>query len=346
MNTAVFSSPLLVCLDLTSLCNLNCKHCLTANTSPAHDLTTDEVLSIIDQIKALKVFKVVIFGREPLMRKDFFTIAEALAKLKIEIHLNTNGTLVTEDIAKKLSRYPINRYIVSLDGSCATVQDPLRGKGSYGKNIEGIRNLVAQKCRVVLSTTVTRFNYKDLLHITLLGKKLGVDQVMFNELLFIGNAASSYEDLCVPPEERMELLYRLEDMKAAFGGFVSGPVFQISQAVKEADHAPKRKGIFPLKVEPCAAGVSKCAIRPDGWVTPCEMLWDVKAGNLREQRLSDIWHHSPVMQRFREGFKVEKKEVLECSNCVYAAICYKGPRCQPSYRLDNFKHKEYYCLKG
>jgi radical SAM protein with 4Fe4S-binding SPASM domain len=343
---AVFSGPFLVCLDLTSLCNLNCKHCLTSHVSATHDLTTDEILSIIAQIKALKVFKVVIFGREPLMRKDFFPILEALVKLKIEIHLNTNGILVTKAMAKKLSRYPIKKYIVSLDGSCGHVQDPLRGKGSFKKTIEGVRNLTTQKCRVVLSVTVTRFNYTDLKRIVLLGKELGADQVMFNELLFIGKAAGSYQDLCIPPEERIRLFYSLGDLKAAFGAFVSGPVFQIFQAVKEVDHAPKRKKIFPLKVKPCAAGVSKCAIRPDGWVTPCEMLWEVKAGNLREQSLSDIWHHSPVMQRFREGFQVEKKEVQECSNCVYAAICYKGPRCQPSYRLDNFKHKDFYCLRG
>jgi len=342
----VFSAPFVVCLEITSLCNLNCKHCLASTTQSNQDLTTDEILNIIDQIKELKVFRVAIFGREPLMRKDFFTILDALDRLKIDIFINTNGTLVTKDMAKRLSRYPIKTYVVSLDGSCAEVQDPCRGEGSFSKSIEGIQNLIAEKCHVLISTTVTRFNYRDLENIVLFCKRLGVDRVALNELLYMGNAACYYEDLSIPLKERMELLYSLEDLEVKFKEFITGPVFKISKTMKEINNNHNMNERFPLKINPCPAALTKCAIRPDGWVTPCELLWDVKAGNLKEQSLYDIWHNSPVMKVFRETVEIHEDEIPECKDCNYLRLCYKGHRCRPYYYPGRFEHKEFYCWRN
>lgn len=340
----IFSAPLNLCLGITNQCNLNCKHCLAVNTRQAPDMTTEELLDIIRQIGELKIFNVAIFGGEPLMRKDFFSILEALCKLRINISLNTNGTLITKELASRLAQYPIKVYTVSLDGASNLVQDPFRGKGSFDKALKGIQNLIEEKCRVLISTITTQFNYQDVKNIVLLGKKLGATGVRFNDVMYIGNAACYNENLIMTPQEKFELLDRIKGLRNRFGGFVTGSVLQIVDIMEEIKRKPKEK--FPLQVYSCGAATKKCAIRPDGWVTPCEIIWDVKAGNLREKSLSEIWHNSEVMKTFRETIEIKEDEIPGCKGCEYLRLCYKGHRCQPYYNPGKkFEHKELYCWR-
>ena len=263
------------------------------------------------------------------MRKDFWKILETLNKAKTVITLNTNATLITRPIAKKLSRFPIRPYTVSLDGSLPEIHDSLRGRGAFEKTIKGIKNLVSQKLPVLISTTVTRLNYKDLYDIALLGKKLGVSKVRFNEVLCVGNAACFPRDLMLTADEKAGLLEIAEEIRNRFGKFATGTIFAGLEFIKKIKQMPREN--FPLKARPCAAATTICDIRPDGWVTPCGILWDVKAGNLKNESLYNIWHNSPVMKAFRKTIELKKEDAPECEGCKYLAACYKGHRCYPYY---------------
>lgn len=337
------SAPLNLCFGITNKCNLSCKHCLASNTRSNQDLTTEELLDITKQIVELKVFNVAIFGGEPLLRKDFFTIVEALSKPWITPALNTNGTLITKGIAKRLASSSIKTYTVSLDGASSAVQDPFRGRGSFKKNIEGIKNLIAAKCNVLISTTVTRYNYRDVENIVLLGKNIGANRVRFNEVMYIGNAACYHRSLVMTVKEKFELLEKIKDLKNRFGQFVTGSLLQvidIMEEIKQNKHSLE----FPLSIQGCGAATTKCAIRPDGLVVPCENLWDIIAGALKNTSFYDIWHNSPVMKAFREPLEIKGDEIPECKGCQYLRLCYKGHRCTPYYLPGKkFEHKELYC---
>lgn len=328
MNSEFLSAPINICLAITNQCNLNCKHCYVSNTRRLKDLTTSELLDIISQIKELKVFDVNIFGGEPFLRKDFFIILEALSKLKIGISINTNATLITPAVARRLARYRVKSYIVGLDGSSAAMHDPVRGQGSFEKALKGIGNLITEGHPVKLLTTITRFNYRDLENITLLAKKLGAEKILFSKLMHMGNAAK-HRCLYLEPEERMELVKRLMSLKSRYPQLVSGSVFADCYETKTPGRYPRAK--FPLKVLACVAATFKCAIRPDGWVTPCEILWEAKAGNLKKKRLVDVWRNSPVMRQFRKPAYVCEKEMPLCKGCEQLNTCYPAIRCRSYY---------------
>jgi SynChlorMet cassette radical SAM/SPASM protein ScmE len=341
----VLSAPLNVCLAITNKCNLRCKHCLGSNSRHEPDLTTSELLGVIQQLKELKVLNIAIFGGEPLAREDFFDILDALSKIRVNLTINTNGTLITRDIAHRLSGFPIKSYMVSLDGSSSEVNDLLRGRGSFDAAMEGMRNLMAENCRVSTSTTVMRSNQGDLMNIARLAKSLGVYQARFNNIECVGNAACFRDSLIMKPAEKFESLNEARSLKSAFGGFLTGSLFQVVDLMDEIAVHPKET--FPMQISSCGAATTKCAIRPDGWVTPCEIVWDTKAGNLREQSLYDIWHHSPVMQAFREPIEIKEGDIPECKGCAYLKLCYKGHRCQPYYYPGaKFEHKELYCWRS
>ena len=63
---------------------------------------------------------------------------------------------------------------VSLDGGHATTHDAYRGKGSWDKTIEGIRNLQERGLHVRLSTTVTPANQAHLEEICAFHQTLGI----------------------------------------------------------------------------------------------------------------------------------------------------------------------------
>lgn len=337
------SAPLDVCLGITNQCNLNCKHCFALNTRNNEELTTEELLQVIKQIEEMKIFNVAIFGGEPLVREDFFIILEALSKLKIRLSLNTNGTLITPDIAKKLKGYPIRTYTVSLDGSCPEVQDPFRGKGSFEKNIVGIRNLIREGCNVLIATTVTQYNYRDAENIVLLGKSLGAGHVRLNEVVYMGNAACYNRELLMSPQEKLEFIAVMRMLLKKWGSFITGSIPHMVELMDQAAKEPLET--FPLRLGGCRAATKMCNIRPDGWVTPCEVLWYLKAGNVREKSLSDIWLHSPVMESFRKIITINELDTPECKGCQYLRLCYKG-RCQPYYNPGKkFTHKEFYCWR-
>ena len=56
----------------------------------------------------------------------------------------------------------------------------------------------------------------------------------------------------------------------------------------------------------CHAGILYFSLRPDGDVYPCTFL-PIKAGNIREQSLTDIWRNSKILNTLKATKRVERK---------------------------------------
>ena len=73
---------------------------------PARDreLSFDEIKNIVDQARALGTRRWSISGGEPMLRPDFPEIFDYLTGKAVSYTLNTNGTLITPEIARLLTR--------------------------------------------------------------------------------------------------------------------------------------------------------------------------------------------------------------------------------------------------
>ena len=93
-------------IDLTYRCNNNCRHCwlsLPANAPEKKDeLTFDETRRIVDEARAMGCRRWSISGGEPLLRPDFPEIFDYLTRKAVSYSINTNGTLITPEIARLL----------------------------------------------------------------------------------------------------------------------------------------------------------------------------------------------------------------------------------------------------
>ena len=67
----------------------------------ASEMTTDEVLGLIDQLAVYRP-EIYMGGAEPLIRKDFITIAEFIKGFGMPLSFTTNGTLLDTEISQSI----------------------------------------------------------------------------------------------------------------------------------------------------------------------------------------------------------------------------------------------------
>ena len=105
--------------SITGRCNYKCKHCyMSAPDAKLGELSHDEVMSIIDQFEKCGIMNVSLTGGEPLIRKDFLEIVDALLQRGIRITtIYSNGKLVTDNLLDELEKRGIHpEFNMSFDG--------------------------------------------------------------------------------------------------------------------------------------------------------------------------------------------------------------------------------------
>jgi AdoMet-dependent heme synthase len=143
-----------------TLCNLQCTHCFISSSPTNHSfemMSLDEVRGLLAEAEALGVKEYYFTGGEPFLHRDILEMLEAALALG-PVCVLTNGILVREDTAARLRRlsdasdYSLDLR-VSLDGLDAAANDSVRGTGTYGRILEGIRHLARAGLDPVVTVT-------------------------------------------------------------------------------------------------------------------------------------------------------------------------------------------------
>src|SRR5512135_3068163 len=129
-----------IIFSLTNRCNLRCAMCQIP-AGPQKELSTDEAKRLISDASLLHPQSFVFSGGEPLLRDDIFDLIAFATRLKSNTCLTSNGTLINEKIAGKLSDAGIGVVNISIDGR-EDIHDSLRGKGNFKKALRGIECLL------------------------------------------------------------------------------------------------------------------------------------------------------------------------------------------------------------
>ncbi|RLI11593.1 radical SAM/SPASM domain-containing protein [Candidatus Bathyarchaeota archaeon] len=329
------AAPFLIVWNFTKQCNLRCKHCYeNAGPKPAPDeLTTEEAKKAIDEFAEAGVVALSFSGGEPLMRKDFFEVAKYAAGKEFYVSVATNGTLITEKIAQKMKDAGVQYAEISLDGFEKT-HDEFRGiPGAWRRSVEGIKNCVKVGLDTGVATTATHYNLKEIPKLAeFVEKDLHARRfIVFNFIPVSRGKEIISQDLT--PKEREELLdflysklidtnckldtfstapqYAVTSFKYAFGPAV--PTHFTNKAAMETLQG-RTKSLTEF-IGGCGAGRLYCGMEPNGDIEPCVFI-PIKVGNIREERLVDIWRNSPVLKKIRnrDAFK-------GCGECEYKNIC-------------------------
>ena len=320
----VFSAPLLVIWNLTHNCNLQCRHCCqNAGTPRGVELALSEKLRVLDELAYNDVPMLAFSGGEPLLSKDFWpTLTQARAR-GFHISVATNGTLLTREVVARLAETGAAYVEVSIDSTDPQEHDDFRGQSGYWeKAVEGLRNLVADgRLQTGLACTVTARNFEELEDIIRMTRDLGVK--MFNVFDFVPTGRGwDIADIDLTPEQREHML-EIMQTQLDTGFAVTGTAPQLGRRCTPhgclVHYGASTHGATPVLaryIGGCGAGRCLLAVQPNGDITPCSFL-PVVIGNLRRDRMRDLWRQSEVLWRLRN------RDLLQghCGVCEWKSQC-------------------------
>jgi len=131
-------------ISLTDRCNFDCVYCHNEGLgdtrgpmAPQDDeMTTDDVVRILDVVSELGVESVKFTGGEPMLRSD---LAEIIRRTpdSMEISMTTNGTFLP-DRASALADAGLERVNISQDALDSEAFAELTQSGAYDRVLEGV----------------------------------------------------------------------------------------------------------------------------------------------------------------------------------------------------------------
>jgi radical SAM protein with 4Fe4S-binding SPASM domain len=316
--------PLWISWEITNKCNYKCIHCRMDELNDFNkELSTDEVISCINQLNEIGVYQINYSGGEPFLRNDFIDILEYTSKSNIKIGVTTNGSLIDEEIVKKLKMIKNLDFIqISLDGRDNATHNHIRGiNGAYETAIETIRMLVNSNFNVGVVTTVMKPNVKQIPDILNKLTELGVNMFGARRFMPTGKGNNSADLLAVNTDEYCSHIHywvdSINNKDNKVKCIIEEPLLSILR-----DKLP-----VSWKFDGCQAGDQYGAITANGDIRACIFI-PVKLGNIKEQNFKSIWETSKIREKIilRElnGSCKVCNLIKECGGCRAAAYLNTG----------------------
>lgn len=298
-------------IHVSNTCNLRCKYCYAqggnygGNASLMHTKTADKVLKMIYEYPQFQKLKdITFFGGEPLLAwKLIEYICKNTQKKQVRYLLQTNGTILNDNIIKILKEY--NIYVtVSIDGF-EHMHDYNRidkfGKGTYQQVIKNIKKMKANGIKVVeIQATIssefanqyTKQEIADVLYKSTDVKRIKVEY----ELQYENETIKAEEDIIQEIENFFDKIF-----KEAY--IFDNDVFKVISTIL----CQKYKDYI------CSAGNRMVTVDVNGRIFPCQLFLDNKLMYMGE---SD----GEIMEEGGRMFKKSAKK--DCRNCFARSTCY------------------------
>ncbi len=318
--------------NATRRCNLHCVHCYSKseNKPYLHELTTEQAKVFVKDIADFGVPVLLFSGGEPLLRKDIFEIAQLASDSGIRPVLSTNGTLITETVAKQLKTAGFSYVGVSLDGIGET-NNKFRGtEGAFDLAVKGIRNCLKAGVKPGLRFTVTKHNYKDVPKIFDFIEAENIPRVCFYHLAYVGRGTDIAKDDLTSEQTRTFMDYILTKTESLHNKGLLTELLTVDNhadgaylyiKLKEKNHSKAEQVLELLKLNKGnSSGAGIGCVDSNGYVHPDQFWQHYSLGNIREQKFSQIWANDsePLLHALRNRKKHLKGK---CSQCRYLGIC-------------------------
>ena len=331
----------LVFWNITNQCNLSCAHCYI-NASPGaqrgDELTLKEAKAFIDDLADMQIPLLMFTGGEPLVRNDFWKIANYARLKRLKTALSSNGALITKNVAKKIKGLEVEYVGVSLDGASEKTHDTFRNQpGSFRKSVQALKNCVEIGLKCGIRVTITKDNYHEISDLIDLSIQLGVPRFCVYWLVPSGRGRGLYANKQLKHNEVaqiLDLLYRKakefdpEHIEILTVDAPQDSLYILDKLKKEG--SPEYGNAIKLLEytgDSCSAGDRIANVDPAGNVYPCQFaqLEELRIGNVRQRKFSEIWNDSknPILSAFRNKTKHLKGK---CGVCAYKELCNGGCR--------------------
>ncbi len=300
------------------LCNLSCDYCFYKSSHGGRIMSDDVYRRLIDAcFEYADTLNLALQGGEPLLcGADRLSAMFAYARSRGNVHLSlqTNGTLIDDDIAALLREYRV-LVGVSLDGP-RDLHDKYRtyadGRGSYADVLRGIGYLDKHKVDYNILCVVTADVARRIKSVYAWYKKQGHRYIQYIPVMENKNAGIRLSDKHLSTFLRDSYAVWRDDLLR--GNYIS---------VRHLDnYGMMLQGRPP---ESCAmSGVCGhyIVVEHDGMCYPCDFYVDEAhlLGNIADHSI-DALLSCDTARAFVESSKILPEK---CRNCRYASLCRNG----------------------
>ena len=318
--------------NLIRRCNLTCKHCysISADIDFKGELSTDEVFTVMDDLRSFGVPVLILSGGEPLLRPDIFDISRRAKEMGFYVGLSSNGTLIDEHNIDAIAAIGYDYVGISIDGGRRTHDRFRRKDGAFDASMQGIRLCRDRDIKVGLRFTMTEDNADELPDMLQLMADEGVNKFYLSHLNYAGRGNRNRDsDVQLDiTRKAMDLLFetalghaqRGNDLEFVTGNNDADGVYLLQWVMQ---HYPEKADHIAAKLRQWggnSSGVNIANIDNLGEVHPDTFWWHYSLGNVRQRPFSEIWQDTsdPIMKGLKTAPRLIKGR---CGTCRYFDIC-------------------------
>ena len=325
-------------IELTSVCNYNCKHCFNAvDNNPSRDqFSKEEIINLLDQLASAGVNAITLTGGEPMLHPDFYEIVHEIYKRNMFLEeLNTNGYFITKEGLEKLKLIKADPFIkISFDG--INHHNWMRGNNeAEERSINAIKLCIENGFEVMAQTNVWKSNLDTLLETAEYLDSIGVSYMRIirttntprwqeNGQVETLNTKEFYDAML---EFVKEYIKKPHKMYIDIWQFVSFSVTKKLYRIKPILH---KEGAYKDWYPRCSSCRNMIAIGANGNVYPCLQSSGVyesnkiNLGNVKKDRLHDLMNDSDYFKNVSRTVGEFKENNEKCAKCKYFKYCTGG----------------------
>lgn len=319
-NTKILSAPIMINLELTSGCDIKCRHCYNFwrddSSSTKDKLTLNQMDELIDIIIRDKVFHVVLTGGEPLL--NFNVLKHALERLhanNISTSVNSNLISTTPEKIKQLKDVGLDHILTSLNSyDSSTVDFMANKKGSFEKIINGIKIASDHGIRISVNMIISDVNKNHVYKTAQFCSEIGAQRIFATRLVPSINVDNPDETVFHLDKDGAlsaidDLLKAHSDFGIGIGTLISYPLCLLGDLNKYKD--------FVGRGCPAQRG-NRMVINANGETHACTHE-SKNYGNVFDIGIKEAFRR---MIKWHDGTYLYS----ECEKCKYINVCGSGCR--------------------
>lgn len=314
--------PISGTFELTPVCNFACQMCYVRKTQKEVNehqrpiMTAERWIGIARKAREKGMLFLLLTGGEPFLWPDFWNLYEELMKMGFLVSINTNGSLIDEQVIERLKKNPPKRLNITLYGASDETYEALCGaKHVFDKVDKAISGLIEAGIMVKLNCSLTPSNVKDMEAII----KYAKEKDLILEMTSYMFPPIRRERDCIGQNHRFTPKeyagYQLESCRLQRG----------EESYQKMLYNIKEKAVPPPGLDEscwdpmegkirCRAGKAAFWITWDGYLTPCGMMPEPKI-DMYEHSFSESWENL---------VKISEQVSLSgvCNTCPDHEICH------------------------
>lgn len=314
--------PLSGTFELSPVCNFSCKMCYVRKTqkevqaSPRSIMTLEEWRAVAKEAQKAGTLYLLLTGGEPLLWPDFWTLYEELVDMGFLVSINTNGSLIDDEVVARFRKHPPQKINITLYGAGDETYRRLCGvDGVFTRVDKAIRALVENQITVKLNCSLTPENAADLEWIVNYSKERGVALAVATYMFPpVRREPTRFgENERFTPKESARYLLRYLELDRGEERYKS----YLENILRGCVEPP---GLEEGCVDPtdgkirCRAGRAAFWITWDGCLTPCGMMPEPKE-DIKEKGFCQSWNDITVRTQALRLSGV-------CGDCPNIDVCH------------------------